>query len=261
MSRLAKYAAFARIGARLAMNDRGEIYGRLLFFAIILGVFSALWRAIAEAGLPVAAEPATLVWYLAATEWILLSPAPVHVGIEGDIRRGDIACQLVRPFSYVAAEAAQGIGRLAVRAPLFAVVAWSGAFVLTGRAPHAHAVALVVPFGLAAMLVIHGFYVITGIAAFWMSDVGPLFWIWQKLLFILGGLMLPLSIYPEWMQRVAAWTPFPFLLAHPASFVISGGTADIWSLTWHLAAWGFFVGFAAQWLFARAVKTLTVNGG
>src|SRR5262245_26143121 len=123
MSRLAKYAAFARIGVRLAMNDRGEIYGRMVFFAIILGVFSALWRAIAEAGLPVAAEPATLVWYLAATEWILLSPAPVHVGIEGDIRRGDIACQLVRPFSYVAAEAAQGIGRLAVRAPLFAVVA------------------------------------------------------------------------------------------------------------------------------------------
>ena len=261
MNAISKYGAFARIGARLAASDRGELYGRMLFFAVILGVFSALWRAAAEAGLPLAVEPATLVWYLAATEWILLSPAPVHVEIEGEIRRGDIACQLVRPFSYVAAAFAQGIGRLAVRAPLLAVVACGGAFAVTGRVPSAHVFALIVPFGLAAMLVIHGLYIVTGLAAFWFGDVSPLFWIWQKLLFILGGLMLPLTIYPDWMQRVAEYTPFPYLLARPASFVMGGDAGGVWNLTWHLAVWGLVIALAANTLFARAVRSLHVNGG
>jgi hypothetical protein len=60
---LAKYAAFARISAAQARRERGELYGRVLFFAVILGVFSSLWRAVAEAGMPLAASPKALVWY------------------------------------------------------------------------------------------------------------------------------------------------------------------------------------------------------
>ena len=68
-----KYAAFVRVAAAHARRSRGELYGRAAFFAVILGVFSSLWRAVAEAGMPVAADPKALVWYLAATEWIVLS--------------------------------------------------------------------------------------------------------------------------------------------------------------------------------------------
>jgi len=261
MRTLVKYGAFARIGVKLAVTERGELYGRMLFFVIILGVFSALWRAVAEAGLPVAVEPATLVWYLAATEWIVLSPAPAHVEIESEIRRGDVACQLVRPFSYVAATTAQGLGRLAVRAPVLAMVASGGAFAVTGRLPSGDAVVLVVPFGIAAMLAIHGLYVVTGLTAFWLGDSSPLFWIWQKLLFILGGLMLPLSIYPGWMQRLAAYTPFPYLLARPAGFVMASDAGGAWDLAWHLAAWTLTIALIAHAVFARAVKSLHLNGG
>ena len=104
---IAKYAAFSRISAREAGRERSELYGRMVFFAVILGVFSSLWRAVAEAGMPVTAHPKSLVWYLAATEWILLSAPPVHVDIEGEVRRGDVTYQLVRPLSYVTALIAQ----------------------------------------------------------------------------------------------------------------------------------------------------------
>jgi hypothetical protein len=35
MKGLAKYLAFARIGATQARRDRGELYGRVVFFAVI----------------------------------------------------------------------------------------------------------------------------------------------------------------------------------------------------------------------------------
>ena len=40
----------------------------MAFFAVMLGVFSSLWRAVGEAGMPVAADFRALVWYLAVAE-------------------------------------------------------------------------------------------------------------------------------------------------------------------------------------------------
>ena len=58
MKTLSKYFAFARIAAAQAASERAELFGRMVFVAVILGVFSALWRAVGESGMPVRADPA-----------------------------------------------------------------------------------------------------------------------------------------------------------------------------------------------------------
>ena len=257
--RLDKYFAFARLAAVQALTTRGELVGRLVFVAIILGVFSSLWRAVAEAGMPLPVDRTAMVWYLAVTEWIVLSPLMVHVEIEADVRRGDIAYQLGRPYSYLASLVAHGLGALAVRAPLVGVAAFACAYGFTGRTPAASVFAWIVPLGLAAMVVLYGLHVLTGLAAFAMGDVTPIFWVWQKLLFILGGLMLPLAIYPTWLQHLAWWTPFPAILAGPAGFVL--GTGDGWSTAVRLGAWGLVIALVAHVQLERATRTLQVNGG
>src|SRR5215831_9906708 len=95
-----KYVAYTRIAMARARQDRGELIGRMAFFAVILGVFSSLWRAVAEAGMPIGGDPKLFVWYLATTEWILLSAPMVHVDVQESIRRGDVVYHLGRPVSY-----------------------------------------------------------------------------------------------------------------------------------------------------------------
>jgi ABC-2 type transport system permease protein len=258
---MAKYAAFARIAAAQARRERGEMYGRVAFFAVILGVFSSLWRAVAEAGMPVAADPKALVWYLAATEWILLSVPPIHIDIQEAIRRGDVVYQLGRPVSYVIAEFAAGLGLLAVRAPLLGVTAFLCAFAFTGWTPPSSALVTVVPFGLVAAALITALHLSIGLLAFWLQDVSPVYWVWQKLMFVLGGLMLPLELYPDFIQRVAAVTPFPALLAGPASFVLPAGIVTPGELARNLAIWCGVTAVAVWWIFRRAASALTINGG
>ena len=192
-----KYAGFVRIAAAQARRERGELYGRVAFFAVILGVFSSLWRAVAEAGMPVATDPKALVWYLAVTEWIVLSAPPIHIEIQEAIRRGDIVCQLGRPASYVGARFAEGLGLLATRAPLLGVTACVCAFVFTGWMPSLTVLACVVPFGLAAAALLTALYLWIGLLAFWLEDVSPVYWVSQKALFVLGGLMMPIELYPD----------------------------------------------------------------
>ena len=44
---MSKYLAFAKLGLREARAEPGELLGRVLFFVLILGVFSSIWRAVA----------------------------------------------------------------------------------------------------------------------------------------------------------------------------------------------------------------------
>jgi viologen exporter family transport system permease protein len=258
---IAKYAAFSRISVAQARRERGELYGRVVFFAVILGVFSSLWRAVAEAGMPVAAEPRALVWYLAVTEWILLSVPAVHLEVQEAIRRGDVVYRLGRPASYVIGELASGLGLLAVRAPVMALTAFLCAFAFTGWIPPVRVLAIVVPFGLAAAALMTALFLGIGLLAFWLEDVSPVYWVWQKLMFVLGGLMLPLDLYPGFIQRIAAFTPFPALLGRPASFVLGNGAVTPGALGRSLAIWSCVTAVALGWIFRRATKTLTINGG
>src|SRR5262245_17605111 len=163
IAQFAKYAAFSRISASEAQRERHELYGRMVFFAVILGVFSSLWRAVAEAGMPVAADPKSLVWYLAVTEWILLSAPPIHLEIQEAIRRGDVVYRLGHPVSYVIAEFASGLGLLAVRAPFLGLTAFLCAFAFTGWTPPLPALLIVVPFGLAASVLMTALYLWIGL--------------------------------------------------------------------------------------------------
>lgn len=259
---LAKYLAFSRIAARHALYERGELYGRMVFFAVVLGVFSALWRAASEAGLPIAAEPGRLVWYLAATEWIVLSVPQLHVEIQEDVRRGDIAYHLPRPVSYVGSMLAQAAGTLAVRLPIMALTACGCAYAFTRQVPPLAALLSFAPFAVAATLLASALYIGVGLLAFWITDVSPVYWVVQKSLFVLGGMMLPLELYPIWLQRIAAFTPFPALLAGPAQLVLRPGTArEVWLLAARLGLWTILV-TASLWLvFRRASRSLRVSGG
>jgi len=85
--------------------------------------------------------------------------------------------------------------------------------------------------------------------------------VWQKLLFVLGGLMLPLQLYPPLIQQLAAVTPFPSLLAGPASFVMGPGVVAPAILVRRLVIWSCVTALATTWLFRRAVSNVTINGG
>jgi len=258
---VAKYVAFARVAAAQVRHERSDLAGRVLFFAVILGVFSSLWRAAVDAGLPVGADSKQLLWYLAITEWITLSTPQIHLDIQDTIRRGDVIYRLGRPASFVLAELAAGLGLLAVRLPVLGLAAVGCAAWFTGWVPPLTALAIVVPIGIAAAVMLTALHVWIGLLAFWLQDVSPVYWVCQKLLFVLGGMMLPLQLYPELVQRLAALTPCPVLLAAPASFVLGSPAMAPRTLIVRLALWSGAIALGMRWTFRRAAADLMINGG
>lgn len=256
-----KYVACAQIASARAWQTRGEVYGRVVFFAVVLGVFTSLWRAVAEAGMPIAAEPRTLVWYLAMTEWVVLSVPMAHVDIQESIRRGDVAYQLSRPISYVTAGVAEGVGALAVRGPVLFVAGCVLAFAMTRWMPPASTLITVACLGFCGAVLLTAWDVGIGLLAFWLGDVVPVWWVFQKGLFVFGGLMMPLTLYPATVQAIAPYTPFPLVLSDPASLVLSTADGEVGRIAARLVLWCALTTVALWPLFRRASLRMTVNGG
>jgi ABC-2 type transport system permease protein len=260
--RAAKYVAFARVGFARSRAEPAELYARVFLFFVILGVFSALWRAVALTRASAGGDARTLVWYIAMTEWVLLSAPQAQFQIEDEIRRGDVAYQIARPVSYVGAHFAQSLGALAARAPVLLATALIAGWIFGGGAPSDPAgVARAVSFGLAGAIVLTAYNVLVGLGAFWLGDIAPVYWIWQKLTFVLGGLLLPLPFYPELVVRIARLTPFPAMLTGPASFVLDRPFFRAGLLAVALIGWAAVAAGVAAMAFSRAARGLQVNGG
>lgn len=257
-----KYLAVARIGLRQRLSQRGEMLGRVGFYAVILLIFSRLWAVVVESEVIPGAGATEMVWYLAITEWVMLSLPPIHLEIEADVRSGDIAYRLPRPLSYVGGRLAEAAGDVALRMLTLGVAGVLLAWWLGGGFPaDLRGLVWVVPLGLMAACVGLNFHAAIGLTAFWLQDCSPMYWIWQKLAFILGGLILPLEIYPHWLRAIAAWTPFSALMHGPGRMALGHDPGFALLIALKLLVWGV-VSTGILWcVYRRALRALDVNGG
>lgn len=226
-------AALLRLGWREAAADRFGLIGRALLYALPVLIFDAIWRATPLAGSGF--EAGRLTWYVAVTEAIVFAPGWVFREIEEDIRSGAIEAALSRPLAYGAARIAEEAGGTLLR--LAALGLWGAvlAGLATGMVPIAGSAvpALACAMVLGALLALL-FQVVIGLLAVWVGTPAPVYWIWQKVIFVVGGLFIPLTLYPAWVADLGVATPFAAILYHPASLVLEGRADTVlgWQLLW-----------------------------
>lgn len=232
-------AVALRIGAGQAMAGWTVLAGRCLFYVLIMTVLSALWDKVAAEPVPGAIRlPAGgLVLYVLATEWITLALPSVHLRFEDDIRSGGLEPHLLRPKFYLLQSLAQSLGGTLVRLAALGVTAvvWLAA---TGRqGPPAATYPYLFVLGVLAVTVGMLLYAVAGLCAFWTRRILPVMLVIQKLMFLLGGLFAPITLYPEWLRKIAEATPFAAHLywagvqaLHPSGAMFLKAAA--WQVLW-----------------------------
>jgi len=266
---LGKHFAIARLAARQRLEERAVLWGRVLFYFIILLVFARLWEALLGAkpgsappdDASLGQRPSHYIWYLAITEWIMLSQPLLHLDIEADIRAGAVGHSLSRPVSYVAGKLAEAWGEVAVRLVLLGASGLIFARLLGAEWPEPSALPLAALGGVLASMVMTLALAAIGLSALWVTDSTSVYLLWQKACFVLGGLMLPLSIYPPWLRSIAEWSPFAALLFGPAELVLGAPPERVLGCMLRLACWGALFALMLVGLERRASRIVTVHGG
>lgn len=227
-----KYLAIVRVAFWQRLSERAVLIGRVTFYFLVLLVFSCVWRTLFSAhpehagrGAGGVRTAADYVWYLALTEWVMLSQPSLYLEIESDVRSGDVAYQLTRPMSYVGGKLAEGMGDLLLRLLLLAPFGLLFARLISGQWADPLSLGCAALVGALAALVMLLAYAAIGLCAFWLHDTTPVYLVWQKLMFVLGGLMVPLSLYPEWLRDLARLLPFSSFLYEPGRLVLEGSAS------------------------------------
>lgn len=258
-----KYATVFSIAGRDQVIYLPAFLVRNVFFLIILFIFYSLWRVIyggenALAGFTIAQT----LWYMTFAESIELAQTRIFGPISDEVKDGTIAYQLNRPYSYVLYWISRAMGENLVKIVPLLVEGFLVATIMVGPLPgylRAMPFALVTIAG--GILIGTTLQVIVGLLAFWFEEVSPFWWIVQKLVFVVGGLFMPLDFYPDWFATIARSSPFAFQAYWPASTWVHFSWQRFATTLAGQAIYLAVLGAVAALLFRAAVRKLHVQGG
>jgi ABC-2 type transport system permease protein len=196
------------------------------------------------------------------TEAIVLSAPRVSVEVDEDVRTGRLAVHLLRPLSYTLFLMAKTLGERAVRFAMNIVSGSIVALVLVGPIPLSLSGLGMFAFILPAAFVLDFLaYLFIGLFAFWLESTVGLWILYSRLTMLLGGMLMPIEIFPERLQPILRNLPFAMMVYGPARIFVAPNARTLWSIAvtqaWGLAAFSIAVCVIQH----IALKRIQSNGG
>jgi ABC-2 type transport system permease protein len=253
--------AMARIGAVATLSAHAVLLGRALFYLLVMVILGMFWNAVAaEHAAGAVPLPPGIVLYVGIAECITLSVPAIHLRLEDDIRSGAIEAHLLRPLPYLLGKIAETIGGMAVR---LGVLGIGGALALPvfGVAPPSVAAwPLLIPLVLLGGTVHVMLVAIVGLSTFWVRRSLAAYLVMQKLIFLLGGLFAPVTLYPSWLARVAALSPFAASLYWPAVVALEHDAATVLKAFAAVLAWIAILALVCGGIWRAGMQRLLSRG-
>ncbi len=259
-----KYWAIFKIQVVNSLAYPAEFVWRSMAILLFLWVFTYLWRvAYGNSG---AAELAGLtlantLWYLMLAEAIELSRPRFAVTIAQAVKDGSIAYLLSKPYDFLLYQMSVNAGDSVFRIMLTTLFGSALIWFMAGPPPDPRGWPLTIIAVIGGWLINFCLTALIGLLAFITEEVAPFMWIYQKFIFILGGMMIPLDFYPPWLQTISKATPFAYIMYGPARLFVTPSLERFFGLLAGQIMWIAVLGLFVTIVYRRGLRRLAINGG
>ncbi|GAB3151978.1 hypothetical protein GCM10027290_42000 [Micromonospora sonneratiae] len=261
------YWSLARMAWSAVLVYRGEFLLQLAGVAVQAVALFAVWRALftGDGG----GELAGLSWdqmkgYLFVaflTGTLMSSFTDGQLAVR--VLDGSVALDLVRPIDYQLARFAESLGFL-VGELLVVAVMGSVLLMAFGGAPlpDPGQAGLFLLSLLAVVPLKFGLVYLVGLACFWTGNFHGLSLSRVAITNILSGALVPIALYPDWLQLICMLSPFPGIVSTPALIFLGQvrGTEAAYLIGIQLL-WIAILWIGTRLLWRVAVRRLVVHGG
>ena len=180
------------------------------------------------------------------------------------IHNGDVGSDLLKPMDFFKYWLAQDLGRalvnLLLRGILFMLL-FELAYDLTYPQTAVHWLIVSISIML-SWLISFGFRFLVNLAAFWTPNAKGIGRFGFVMAWFFSGQLMPLRLFPDWVQTIAAFTPFPHMLNTVVELyigIIDGPAAWVALLTQLI--WAISLVIICQFVLKTAVRRLVILGG
>ncbi|XEC96896.1 ABC transporter permease [Paenibacillus tarimensis] len=264
MSKWRKYEAVMLITLRHQLAYKADFLLRSVFLLLILFIFIQLWQAAYEGDssrLIAGFSLKQIIWYLVFTEALTMAGPQLGMRVEEEVKNGEIAVRLTRPLSYTGFHYMCYTGEAYLRFAVHLAVGSVIATALIGPPSFGGGWAALLIMSIGSFTVAYMLSMIVALCAFWVEETRGLEFVMQKLQFTVGGMLIPLDLMPEWLQRICLWLPFQAVLYFPAKIAVSYDSrlfAEFITIQW---GWVILLSVLLAIMYRSGVRKLHVNGG
>jgi ABC-2 type transport system permease protein len=241
---LKKYAALARAGWAITVEYRAQVLIWMMY-SILMVIMLVVWLSIAEDGPVNGFTQADFVTYF-MIGWLVRNLTAVWASWELDfaIREGRLSPMLLRPIHPIHNEIAgnwvEKSLRLVIVIPIVVIVLIAtpnASVVLTPLSIIAFIVSVI-----GAWLILFFVDYLIGMLAFWTTQTSAFIVAFDSIRIVLTGIIAPLAMFPQGVQDVLRWTPFPYMLNFSVDIAMGRLTPE-----------GMLLGFVVQWAWVAIV--------
>jgi len=265
-STVVKFAAIGRITVRNHLAYVTDFLLRTVFLVVILYIFMQLWGATyqGEGGGDVTIAGyrfEQMIWYLIFTESLSMAFPSLPQRIEEEVKSGDVGYKLTRPISYIGLHYTQYIGEAALRCLINLAVGSLLGILVLGLPQFGFGWVGFLFVAVGSVTVNFLLTMIVALCAFWVEETRGLEFVYNKILFTIGGMLMPLEIFPELLQAICKWLPFQTVLYFAAKTAVK---YEPWTMLQMIGIqwmWIVVLGLVVTAMYRKGVKKLNVNGG
>jgi ABC-2 type transport system permease protein len=262
--KLRKYTAISRITVKHQLAYVTDLLIRTLFLLLILYVFVQLWTVTYDTA---GAERLggyrfdELIWYLIFSESLVTAVPRVHLTVEDEVKTGGIAYVITRPVHYLLYRYAEYAGEYVVRLLINLLVGSLLGIALFGLPSFGWGWAGFAVVAAGAITLNFIIRMMLALCAFWVEETQGLVFVYDKLLFTVGGMLLPIELLTGTLRRVVEWLPFQTMVYFPVKTAVQFDIKRMFEMLGIQLAWGLVLGTLLVLIYRKGVSKLNVNGG
>lgn len=241
------------------------ILGFLQFFITIF-IFISLWQYIYSDSSQIinGYTLEQMIWYVLITEtmWYGTRNKILTREISRDIKSGNIAYNINKPYNYVFYIISKHLGEITIKSILFFSIGTIIGFIFVGPIQGFNLINI--PFIVISILLgitINSIIRIgISIISFWIEDSTPFHWVYDKLILMIGTLF-PIEMFPMFLRPIIKCTPIFVVTYGPARLIINFTIESFIKVFIAQIIYLIVAVLIVLILYEKGVKKLNVNGG
>lgn len=243
-----------------------NILAGFIGYFIMLFIFLNLWNYIYS-------DPAEvingytmnqMIWYVIITEilWSILSGRKYCKKIIDDVRGGNIAYNMNKPYSYIGYSLASHLGTCTIKGVMYIILGMLIGFIFIGSFPNLTLLSIlaILLTGIFATVISTLLITFIGLFSFIIEDANPFYWVYSKLILVLGTIF-PIEYFPVFIQPILNYSPIYVVSYGPAKLFVDFSWSNFGFILLAQIAYIFIAYGLCLLLYNRGVKNLNVNGG
>ena len=205
-----------------------------------------------------------MIWYVIVTEilWTALKGRQLCNRIIKDVRTGNIAYNIIKPYDYVKYILAGHLGSTLLRFFLVTILGMFLGYMFLGSIPHLTLLSILgILLSCFFALVISILITITiGLISFFIEDSTPIYWVYSKFILILGTLF-PVEFFPYILRPFIKYSPIFAVSSSPAKLFVGFNLENFIEIMIIQMIYIIVTYLLASYIYKKGVKKLNVNGG